>query len=153
MYRFLQFRLRTLLLLIALAAGVIRAAEWWFRPYVIEEHLPCGTLKCSWRVRWDWRRNVIAWGEQIEYHPNGQIARRWLKWSGAPGGECSEGCEHWSEAGSTMKHGEPDFESLIDLITSGIRIDSSWLIAESCAAEDRESEPARELVDPIATGP
>ncbi len=62
-------------LLVAMAIFAVGLA-WWTRPRTIEWRRPDGTLAAEFRLRRDWRGDLIAAGMQSWYLPDGQLFRR-----------------------------------------------------------------------------
>jgi hypothetical protein len=67
-----RFRLRTLLLVTAIAGGGL---GWWFRPFVLEDRWPNGNLKSQLHVRRGLGGRLITNGQQRWWWSNGQLAR------------------------------------------------------------------------------
>jgi hypothetical protein len=119
--RWLQFRLRTLLL----STVVVAIACCWLTPFTREERWPDGTLQARYRLRRQWSGAVVATGEQWEFYDTGQPERRWVQHSGPPGGECDgTNCTHWSADGERETPGRDLFGHLIWLITHTITPES-----------------------------
>lgn len=66
--RWLQFRLRTLLGVMLLAALFL---GWWFRPFVVETRRDDGSLRTRFELRRDWRGRRVSHGVQAWYLRNG----------------------------------------------------------------------------------
>jgi len=119
--RWLQFRLRTLLLL-TLAAAI---GCCWFVPFTREEHWPDGTIKARYRMqRRTWNGSLVAAGEQWEFYEHtSQPERRWVQYGGLPGADCDgRNCTHWDATGKSNPGDQ--FDHLIWLIMHTISPDS-----------------------------
>src|SRR5687768_3103069 len=66
--RWLQFRLRTLLGAMLLAAVLL---GWWFQPFVVETRHDDGSLRTRFELRRDWRGRRVSHGVQAWYLRNG----------------------------------------------------------------------------------
>jgi hypothetical protein len=108
--RWLQFRLRTLLIACTLA-GV--ALGLWFRPYTIETRRDDGSLRTRFEVRRDWRGNVVAHGTQTWYFHDGTIRQH-----------TDYGTRLNDDEFSTLLMKKGDFDGLIWLITETIAPES-----------------------------
>lgn len=49
---------------------------WWFKPFVLEENYLNGQKKYRLNVRCNLNGQIVTYGEQSWWWPNGQIARR-----------------------------------------------------------------------------
>lgn len=111
--RWLQFRLRTLLGVMLLAALLL---GWWFRPFVVETRRDDGSIRTRFELRRDWRGRRVSHGVQAWYLRDG--ARITRTDYGTPLG---------NDEFLSLLAKEGDFDSLIWLIAETVTPESSVL--------------------------
>ena len=110
--RWLQFRLRTLLGVMLLAAVLL---GWWFQPFVVETRRDDGSLRTRFELRRDWRGRRVSHGVQSWYLRDG--TRFATTDYGTPLGD---------DEFLSLLAKEKDFDSLIWLIAETITVESRW---------------------------
>ena len=110
--RWFQFRLRTLLGLMLLAALML---GWWFQPFVVETRRDDGSLRTRFELRRDWRGRRVSHGVQTWYMRDG--TRFTTTDYGTPLG---------NDDFFTLFAKDRDFDSLIWWITETGIGESSW---------------------------
>lgn len=105
-----QFRLRTLLGLMLLAALLL---GWWFQPFVVETRRNDGSLRTRFELRRDWRGRRVSHGTQTWYLRDGTRFTR-----------TDYGTPLGKDEFLSLLAKEGDFDSLIWLITETITPES-----------------------------